>query len=136
MIDYSPSLAIQVEEAIDMKYVDRGDPANVDFEETDLTLDGLPHNLDLAAIVPPEGANHLVHVVIIGESSAAGIPILELRKPGNTHWRNEDGFGMPVATLMGSGSAWVMMDSNREINYRAPATATAIKITVRGYWTD
>lgn len=122
--NYSPSKAIQVTEVIDMKYVDRGDPAEVDFTQADLTLDDAWHELDLSAIVPAAGANHLVHLKALATITIA------FREVGNINTINVT----PEATGMHADS-WVMLDANRKIEYMTSAGMIGT-LTVRGWWTD
>lgn len=127
-MEYSPSLAIQVEE--EMRYINRGDPAVPDF--TALTFDDLWHDLDLSGIVASAGASHLVHLRI--DFSAPG-PALEgwLREKGNVNTEN----AVRCITRDGathSRGIWVQMDAQRKIEYRVWAGMSTFNIVVRGWW--
>lgn len=133
-MEYSKSVGIQVTEAIDMKYVDRGDPEGPDFESGDLTQDGNYHTLSLAGIVPAAGANHLVHIIIYTMSEEATGEVI-LREVGNTNFLNWAFHRVSVGTRFTS-DMWVMMDATRQISYRASEEFDDLTITIRGYWTD
>lgn len=118
-----------------MIYVDRGDPATFDFTQADLILDMAPHDLDLSAIVPPAGANQLVHLMVRGNAAVITSPfppMLLIRKKGNANWMNVTGFGTQVSNLYAAaGDVWVMLDANRVIEYRG--NVDIVDIVVRGW---
>lgn len=138
MIDFSPSVAIQVTEfeEIDMKYVNRGDPAVPDFELADFPVKDNWTMLDLSAIVPAAGANHLVHLHISIESAAGVVGSLNFREAGNVNEINLlAGVGIEFADYGG----WVMMNANRQVEYFKlveNANLISAEVSVRGWWTD
>jgi len=137
-MEYSKSVGVQVTEDIDMKYVDRGNKAPPpDFLPEDFIADGGWHDLDLSAIVPAAGANHLVYIKARGNSSNPGPqPYFNFRQAGNTQDINTAEAWSEVAGKSRDTSTWVMMSVDRKIQYRTFAYVTEQTITVRGYWTD
>lgn len=135
-MEYSKSVAIQLQEAIDMKYVDRGDPAAPDFLVGAFTTDGLWHDIDLSAIVPPEAANHLVHIGVDAFTAVAGSS-MRLAKTGNVNDWNSAGDAYTGVSPSYALDCWVMLDANRKIRYMFSNVAWAfINLTIRGWWTD
>ncbi|MFH1724309.1 MAG: hypothetical protein ABII00_06770, partial [Elusimicrobiota bacterium] len=120
------------------KCVDRGDPAEHDFTEADLTIDSGWHDLSLAAIVPAEAANKFVLLRVEVTCSAAGAQFY-FRKNGNANERVSTGVRTPVANQQMSSMCGVFCDADRVIEYLGnPAVGafTLIRITVVGWTVD
>lgn len=118
------------------EYVDRGDPADWDFDLTDLTTDSNWHDLDLSGIVAAGGASHLVHILIyiLDDTSEKYITFQE---KGNVNSYNTDPLYTQVANIYNAGSLLVMMDGDRIIQYKTSNTTfSGIYILVRGWWKD
>ena len=113
-------------------YVDRGDPASVDFDHTGLTMDGAWHTLDLSGIIGAAGASRLCHIALSGASASAGRYIL-MRKKGNTNTRNRLALSAAVTNETFRQDGWVMLDASRHIEYLVSGAFTSIEIVVRGW---
>ncbi len=114
------------------QYVDRGDPATIDFDETALTTDGTWRDLDLSSIVPPDAK--LVSLWIRVRDDAAGSSF-SLRQNGNTNANNRDQIITQVANVWNSANMLVTPDTSGVVEYLADnLTWTDIWITVRGWW--
>lgn len=110
-------------------FVDRGDPAAVDWDETDLTADGAWHDLDLSSIVPAGAVCVMLRVRL-----EARVQSLHFRKNGNSNEINTTG----VETGGGAGimhqDLFVAPDSNAVIEYKLSGPITSAEITVGGWW--
>lgn len=136
-MEYSPSLGIQIEEE-GMKYKDRGDTEAPDFGNADFIKDQSPHELDLSAIVPETGANHLVHISFSFSATNPNEDCIMLGKVGTS--------GAPfaysaISELVAGADIretdmWVMMDSARKIQYMLRPDVTVAWGYVRGWLTD
>jgi len=116
-----------------MQYVDRGDPANVDFSIGDFTTDGNWHDLDLSSIVPT-GVNSIHFRVIITDDVAGSV--LMFRKKGNTNERNIGAIRTQVANVNNESDFFITPDSNRIIQYKTSAvTFSLLNFIVRGWIT-
>ena len=121
---------------VNMKYVDRGDPAAYDFDQTVLVTDGAWHDLNLSSIVPAEGASHLVHLCFNIVDDSAG-KYIQFREKGNSNAYNVLDLINQVANFPIIYDGFVLMDSSRVIEYRCSNTVfTTLGIVVRGWWTD
>ncbi len=114
-------------------YVDRGDPAAVDFAVGGFTIDGAWHDLDLSALITI-GAK-AVHIDLDFKTAAA-FKHIDLRKYGNSNDLNH----FKVMTLVGNqerhADALVAVSSDRKISYKMDAGTWAIlTMTIRGWWT-
>ncbi len=112
-------------------YVDRGDPAAVDFDQDDLTLDGNWHDLDLSAIVPFGAKAVNLHMDVSDTHRGHG---LELRKNGNV---NEAVHLVCLAPINNSDSHCISViacDRSRRLEYRVVTSADSAIITVNGWW--
>lgn len=114
-----------------MKYVNRGDPAVPDFTDTDLIIDNNWHELDLSAIVPEAGANHLVHLRIDFGGTGATLEGW-LRERGNANTENAERY-ITRDEATHSRSGLVMTDTQRKIQYRVWIGMNTFNITVRGW---
>lgn len=112
------------------QFVDRGDPAAADFDETDLTLDGNWHELDLSSIVPADASLVLLRGIM---EDTASNDYLQFRTDGNSNAAN-------VATLRAGGSYRAAVEllvapSGQKIEYRGGSGAAPdIDLTVGGWW--
>lgn len=110
-------------------FTDRGDPASVDWDETDLTADGNWHDLNLSSVIPAGATAVLLRVRL-----EATVKTLSFRENGNSSAVN-------VATLETGGGAGIMRgdllvapDANGVIEYNLSGAATSVSITVGGWW--
>lgn len=114
-------------------YVDRGDPATVDFIKTDLTRDGAWHDLDLSSIVPAGAKAVLLRTRL---KSANPGDAIRYRENGNVNDINACGCESLRANVLRTRLGLVAVDVNRVIEYNADNIAwTDLDIVVRGWWT-
>ena len=127
-MEYSKSVAKQVTEVIDMKYVNRGDLPGSDFSF--MPAANVWTDLDLSGVIPAPGANHLAHLKV--ESIAGAI---SFREKGNINTVNT---ADTQPTSFDGTDLWLIIDANRKIQYffAEPPPADTVNISVRGYWTD
>ena len=113
-------------------YVDRGDPAAMDFIVSDLTTDGSWHELDLSSIVPA-GA-HAVNMRLAIADNLTN-EVLNIREKSNTNNINLLTVKTQVANLVNYTSGIVTCDNDRKIEYNASNTTwTYIGIVVGGWF--
>ncbi len=114
-------------------YVDRGDPATVDFEIGDFTINGAWHTLDLSSLVTLSARAVLLDVDFDNNSANKHIT---LRQNGNSNDINHFDVATKVAGQNEHANAIVSPDSARLIEYKITATGwTALSMAVRGWWT-
>ena len=114
-------------------YVDRGDPAALDFVIGDFTKDAAWHDLNLSAIIPATAAAVLINIDY--DNNAANQHIT-LRKKGNSNNFNHFKVHTRVAAQNDHALAIVSPDANRVIEYSvANAGWNTLGMTVRGWWT-
>ena len=113
-------------------FVDRGDPAAIDYGDGDFTHNGLWIDLDLSSIVPA-GAIAVVLYVVVGAGGAVGQGLL-FRKNGNSKVVNTPGVG-DSGHAFGSGTVIVPCDSGRVIEYNCGGAVTVANVVVVGWFT-
>jgi hypothetical protein len=115
-------------------FVDRGDPAAVDFNAGSLTEDSAWHDLDLSSIVPVGAKAVLLRVGIAhGESIAKTFYI---RENGNSNMGNVFTILTNVVGTWIYGDCIVALDSNRKAEYKFDSGGTWYSaVTVGGWWT-
>ena len=123
---------LEVSVAAGHKYIDRGDPAAHDFDQTDLDMDNAWYLLDLSDIVLDSDAV-LVHLLIFIKDSVAGLS-LHIREHDNSNGINIAAIATQVANVWICGECQVSIDSFRLIAYKVSGPADGIYITVRGWW--
>lgn len=112
------------------QFVDRGDPASVDFDETDLTLDSTWRTLDLSSIIPSDATLVLLRGYIV---DTVATDDLYFREPGNSNSAN-------VARLRAGANFnavndMLVMSSGQEIEYNGASGASpSIELVVGGWW--
>lgn len=121
-------------------YHDRGDPAAPDFTFNTDTPRDTYEPVDLSAIVPEAGANHLVHLSVLMAKGLVAPLRTNFRKYGNVNT-----FNTVACSPVGDVGAdhyedmWVMMDTDRKIDCIREGLESAgytVYITVRGWVTD
>jgi hypothetical protein len=111
---------------------DRGDPAAVDFDLTDLTTDGDWHDLDLSSIVDEDAKAVVLYVYLADDAHTSYI---RFRKNGNTNDFNYSQIRSQVADIYINGDLIVALDDDQVIEYQTTNTTfNAIAITVKGWW--
>ena len=114
------------------KYIDRGDPAAHDFDQTDLTMDNLWHVLDLSDIIIDSDAV-LVHLLVGIRDDVAGT-FMNLREYDNDNAFNTAVAATQAANVWMYGDYQVTIDPRRIIAYKVTAVLSYAVITVRGWW--
>ena len=114
------------------KYIDRGDPAAHDFDQTDLDMDNSWYLLDLSDIILDSDAV-LVHLLLIIKDGTAGT-VLSIREHDNSNTVNIASAATQVANVWVYADCQVSIDTFRLIAYRVSSPADGIFITVRGWW--
>lgn len=113
-------------------YVDRGDPATLDFITADFTKDGAWHDFDLSALIPATAAAVLLD---INYDNAAANRNIMLRKKGNTNNINHFEVHTRVAAQDDHALAIVSPNANRVIEYNVSAAGwNKLELSVRGWW--
>lgn len=113
-------------------FYDRGDPATLDFDETDLTTDETWRDLDLSSIVPNGARAVVLHVSIVDDAADS---YLIFRKNGNSNEWNRSRIRTQVANIAFGTDLIVPCDSNRVIEYFGKnLTFTTIIIVVKGWF--
>jgi len=112
-------------------YVDRGDPADNDFEIGDLTADNNWHDLNLSGIVPAEAK--AIHLTCVIESTLKE-KFARFRKKGNINAANVLINRAQIAGVRHHTDGFVACDSNRTIQYfiQSPEI-NDINLSVRGW---
>lgn len=115
-----------------MNFVDRGDPAGLDWTQATLTTDGTWRDLDLSAIVPA-GAVAVVLETLIADNSVQ--LTISYRKKGNVNDRNVSTIYNQVSNFFVHAPSIVPCDTDRKIQYNASNIVwTTIRIVVKGWW--
>lgn len=114
------------------KLIDRGDPADWDFEETDLTTDASWYDLDCSSIVPA-GATH---IAFRGYINGSANDYFQIRKNGNSN-----AYTAQTMTCQRTGPiefCWIVpCDASRIVEYAAANVSwTGIKIVITGWVID
>jgi hypothetical protein len=113
-------------------FVDRGNPAAVDFTTVDFTLDGAFHSLDVSGIVPDSAKAILFNVQV--QNSAAS-RFVWLRSPPNTNNKNIVEIYSQVAGIRLGTDAVLGYDGSGNIEYAVfVAGWLHLSITVKGWW--
>lgn len=114
-------------------YVDRGDPAAVDFAKADLTIDGSWNSLDLASIIPSMARAVLIETRV--QSAAIGDKI-QYRKINNANSKNTAAVYTLKANAENQLSSIIACDGNRSIEYNADNIVwSTLSLVIRGWWT-
>lgn len=122
------------------QYIDRGDPATVDVDQTGLTLDGTWNGWDLGpggAGILPVGAT-AVELIILSMVNTVKGKSLSFRKNGNTNTINVLTAKNQIANDNFPWGGKVSCDVNGVIEYFGTGTApgwTSVQVVVRGYYT-
>lgn len=112
-------------------FVDRGDVAEEDWNQDDLTLDVGWHDLDVSGIVP-ENASAILFGGSIRDGAANSFVFL--RKHGHTGMDNVSALMTQVADVVMQQDAIVKTTDTGKIEYITSVDIEIIKLTVRGWW--
>lgn len=114
-------------------FVDRGDPAAVDFLIGDLTKDGTWRVLGLSNIIPAAAKGVLIKTRL--QSAGVGDRI-RYRRCGNTNEINTCSCEALRANALRRRMGVIAVDGNQQIEYNADNVAWAeLQIIIRGWWT-
>jgi len=116
-----------------MIYVDRGDPANFDFDANDFVTDGINwYELDLSSIVP-SNAKRVEFNMIINHTVAD--KDFQFRQKGNVNTKNRCFRYLQVANQAMGWEGAVPIGSDGIIEYKASGGIwTEAFFVVRGWW--
>lgn len=113
-------------------YVDRGDPAVVDFHKGNFIHDGAWHTLDLSSIVPA-GAVAIAFNARLA-SSIVGKAI-QLRRHGNVNGIIRSMTATQVANISVWADMFAACDPDRKIDYKVTIDPwTVLELNVKGWW--
>jgi hypothetical protein len=111
--------------------IDRGDPDDWDFVETDLTTDETWRDLDLSSIVPAGASFVFLGGYIVDDAVGSN---LQFRKNGNSNDYHRVGSTTQVVNIGIGIDCTVPCDTNRIIEYNGSNLAFSdIKIVVKGW---
>ena len=115
------------------RYVDRGDPADWDWELGDLTTDGAWHDLDCSSIVSSDAVAILFRITVLDDNANK---YLQMRKNGITNSRNSQLIRTQVVDQYNDGMLLISCDENQKVEYFASSTTwSAINICITGWFT-
>lgn len=114
------------------RFVDRGDPAAVDWTEADFIKDGAWRELDLSGKV---GTN-AVAVALAVEISHGNVGLeFSLREAGNANDKNIAKTNIQVAWDIMAADVIVALSADKKIEYKfSPMAGWTTKLTVKGWW--
>lgn len=113
-------------------FVDRGDPADIDFLHSELILDGAWHSLDLSNIIPKGCV--LVLLRVANENDVAG-SAFDCRKYGCIYQCNFSAVHCFVSNMYNNQDVLVIPDKNGVIEYLGNNQATSgLSLVVGGWW--
>jgi len=114
------------------RFVDRGDPAVIDFTLANFIQDNAWHDLDLSGIVPANARGVLLKLDITAGAVALRA---EFRKNGNANNHNTSTTVTQVVALSQATDCVCYLDDNRIIEYRfTMGPWISINVTVRAWW--
>lgn len=114
------------------RFVNRGDPANVDWELGDFTIDYGWHELDLSSIVPAGVSSVLCTTVMFNTISGKHYAF---RTKGNTNTNNESLINNQIASKVQAHDIIVHPDRDGKIEYFIDEDGwIALTLTVKGWW--
>jgi len=114
------------------KFVNRGDPADVDFVMPFWTIDNAYHDLDLSSIIPKGTKAVLARLLI---RSTYDTDWVVIRTKGQTNDFNRTRLRMQVANVFNEADIWLMPNADRLCEYKISSYGTwnEIGLTIRGW---
>lgn len=113
-------------------FIDRGDPAEIDFGIDDFTRDGVWHELDLSTIVPAGATAVLISVWLKNTETDK---FFMLRKHGNTETWSSSVIATQVSNVYFGCDFVCVIDADRKADYLVSINGwTEIYFTVKGWW--
>lgn len=112
-------------------FVDRGDPAAVDWDQAVLTQDNAWHDLDCSSIVPV-GAKGIVFALRVRNNLVN--KLFSLRKNGNVNSVNISTLATEISNVWNGDDPVCPCDNNRFVEYRTTAGGIwLITLSVKGW---
>lgn len=129
---YATVAWVQAQGYLTHSFVDRGDPAAVDFDNVSLTADGTWRDLDLSAIVPA-GAKAVLLAIDINDTLIARVA--RFRRAGNVNTKNVSEINMQVSGIEITADLVCPVSAARHIEYNLTFAAwIKTDLTVKGWW--
>ena len=113
------------------RLISRGDPADYDWTEADLTMNNNYHDLDLSSIVP-EGATGVLMAVAIRDSVIN--TFFGFKPYGNVNGINSFIARIMVANTTYHTTCMMPLDSNRKLEYICSAPFDNVYLCVMGWF--
>jgi len=114
------------------RFVNRGDPANPDWELGDFTLNSSWHTLDMSSIIPTNARGVLLRGDCLCQAVGWGV---HFKTKGNVNSPNMSAFAAQTADVGFQVDTVVIPNTNREIIYMGYANVfTQLEVTVGGWW--
>lgn len=115
-----------------VSFVDRGDPATVDFDVDDFFCDGAWKYLDLSGIVPA-GAKAVLLTVSLQDNEVN--TYVSFRNGDNSNVYSKSKLTVQVADIFIEQDVVVPVPTDRVISYKTTnTTITVLNVTVKGWW--
>lgn len=117
------------------RLVDRGDPASIDWIQTDLTVqDGTYTDLSLSAKIPKSAYGKPVELLLAVRNDGSGGSTLIIRKNGNSNPVNTIRVrSHPTDAAVFYMSGFAFCDSNGVVEYAISSTMDWCQLSVRSY---
>ena len=113
-----------------LSFVDRGDPADWDFQVSDLTTDNTYRTLDLSNIIPDVAKAVLLYVRV---QDGVTNSFIWFREKGNSNTQNRGMVRTQVADLI--NEADLIIPCANGVEYRTSLdTFDTLDIAVKGWW--
>jgi len=113
-------------------FVDRGDAAGYDWDETTLTTKETWTDLDCSSVVPANAKAILFHVILEDDSIEVSF---RLRENGNNNIINVGSLIIQVSNVAITNDIVVPCDSNRIVEYYiSNVTWSRIDLVIKGWW--
>jgi len=117
------------------RYVDRGDPASVDYGSGDFTKDGNWHELDLSAIVPENARGFTATAEMVCDVVEGYFLI---RKHGNVNTKAVSAIKSQIGGIAIQADFVCGANSARKIDYKVspspPKVFYVLTLTIKNWW--
>jgi len=115
-----------------LRYVDRGDPADIDFNNNDLILDDTWHELDLSAVIPTN-AKLVCCIAFVVATNLSALP-MAYDVYGKTNHNTGYVHNLSTVDLPSSLCFTIPVSANRKILYNGITDIAVWGLTVQGWW--
>lgn len=113
-------------------FVDRGDLAVFDFDQTDFTFDSIWRDIDLSGIVPSGAVAVAIYIRVENNTVGANF---RMRQKGNAFAGNISMIYTQAANVFIAADWQVSIDSNRFAQYfGSPVGFDTLGIYIKGWW--